>query len=166
LFDAFILFLYSDLIEIMFLSFHMKNPTAPRHLGAIKGTPMRLLPVPKHLKSTSTLWDSVTTHSIDFSEIRVPVLSCNCDTMFLHLFLWLSCMFCCVVILCVYSIFLLTSKLWSWSFCKAVRDSELWRFLTNRNTGIRKNCGTQVQSLDHLIGVECNHYLLGCHNVE
>jgi hypothetical protein len=38
-----------------FLGFHMKKPKTARHLGAIKGTPRRLLPVPKHLKSIATI---------------------------------------------------------------------------------------------------------------
>lgn len=54
----------------MFLGFHMKIATALRSLGAIKETSRRLQPVPKHFKSTSTLLNSVTTHSNDLSEIQ------------------------------------------------------------------------------------------------
>jgi hypothetical protein len=37
-----------------------------------------------------------------------------------------------------------------------VKDSNLWIFLTKGILEKRKNCGTQVLSLDHLRGIECN----------
>jgi hypothetical protein len=43
--------------------------TVLRSLGAIKGTPRRLVVVPKHLKCTLQLRDSVTTPSSDLSAI-------------------------------------------------------------------------------------------------
>jgi hypothetical protein len=99
----------SALVDRKYLGFHMvlEKPIAPRPLGDIKGTHRRLQPEPKHLKITPTLQNSSTTHS---SEIRAPVLSCNCNIVFLHSFLWLSCMCCCVVLLCAYSISLSYSK--------------------------------------------------------
>jgi hypothetical protein len=56
-----------------FMGFHMKIVTAPRPLRAIKGTPRRLIPAPKHLKSTPTLRHSITTPSSDLREIRAPI---------------------------------------------------------------------------------------------
>jgi hypothetical protein len=47
----------------------MKDATAPRPLGAIKGTPRRLQPAPKHLNSIPTLRNSVDMPSSDFREI-------------------------------------------------------------------------------------------------
>jgi hypothetical protein len=47
-----------------------------------------------------------------------------------------------------------------------VRGSNLWRFLTNGKTTIRKKLWYSSGSLDHLKGVECNPRPLGRHNVE
>jgi hypothetical protein len=47
-----------------------------------------------------------------------------------------------------------------------VRGSNLWRFLTNGKTTIRKKSWYSSGSLDHLKGVECNPCPLGRHNVE
>jgi hypothetical protein len=47
----------------------MEEATAPRPLGAIKGTPRRLQPVPKHTKNYTTLQHATTTPTSDFSEI-------------------------------------------------------------------------------------------------
>jgi hypothetical protein len=47
-----------------------------------------------------------------------------------------------------------------------VWGSNLWRFLTNGKTGIRKKPWYSSGSLDHLKGVECNPRPLGRHNVE
>jgi hypothetical protein len=117
-----------------FLGFHMKKPMDPWPLEAIKGTPRRLQPAPKHFKSIPTLGHATT----DFSVILTRVLCCFCDLVFLRSFLCHSCVCCCIVLLCVYSISIPYSKLWLRSFCKVVWDFKLWRFLTNKNIDIRK----------------------------
>jgi hypothetical protein len=57
---------------------------------------MRLQPVPKYSKRTTTLLLSATMHSSDFSEIRAQVLSHSCDIVFSR-----SCFFilACVVVI-------------------------------------------------------------------
>jgi hypothetical protein len=47
-----------------------------------------------------------------------------------------------------------------------VRGSNLWRFLTNGKTNIRKKLLYSSGSFNHLKGVECNPHPLGRHNVE
>jgi hypothetical protein len=94
-----------------FWSFQMKTPTAPRLLGAIKGTPRRLHSAPKHLKSTTTLRNFATTHSSDLREIRAPVLCCSCVILYLRSCLCISRVCCCDLLLCVYSISLPYYKL-------------------------------------------------------
>jgi hypothetical protein len=84
-------------------SFRMELPTAPRPLGAIKGTPRRHGTILKHLKSILQLRHSVTTPSSDLREIRAPVLSIYCVILFLRSCLCFLFVCCCVVLLCVCS---------------------------------------------------------------
>jgi hypothetical protein len=50
--------------------------------------------------------------------------------------------------------------------CTTARDSNLWIFLVKGTLLIKEDYGTQVRSLDHLRGVECNPCPLGHHNME
>jgi hypothetical protein len=114
-----------------FVSFYKEGATAPRPLGAIKGTPRRLHSIPKHTKSTPTLRFFASTYLYDSSEIWAPILSCNSDIVFLRSFLCLSCVCCCVVLLCVYSFSLLTLNFGCDHLVRLWETPNLWRFLTN-----------------------------------
>jgi hypothetical protein len=138
-------------------SFIRKEATTPRPLWAINRAHWRLYSALKYSKSTTTLRHTATTHYSGFSEIRAIVLCCSCDIVYSHschcVFLRVLLQF---ALMCVLSFHPL---LWfkTLIFCKAVRDSNLWRFLANGNTlDIRKYCALKFDLRDHLRGVECN----------
>jgi hypothetical protein len=109
-------------------------PTTPRSLGAIKGTPKRLLPVPKHLKSRTTFQYAATTPPSDFREIWALLLSCNSVSVFLRSCLCISCVCCCGLLLRVCSFSLLYSgfdcdhlvRLWETPICGDPSQTGLW----------------------------------------
>jgi hypothetical protein len=72
-------------------------PTAPRCLGAIKGTPRRMEESPKHSLSILRHPDSAPAHSLccvrDLSSIRVANSLCYHLSSSLHLCAWLCCEF-------------------------------------------------------------------------
>jgi hypothetical protein len=72
---------------------------------------------------------------------------------------------CYVLLLCVYYHPSLAQSCNS-DLYKATRDSKLWRFLANGDISDKEERGTQVRSLVHLRGVECNPIPSGHHNVQ
>jgi hypothetical protein len=114
-----------------FGNFYKEGAIAPRPLGTIKGTPRRLHLVLKHLKCTSTLWNSAIAPSSDLREIRAPVLSCSSVILYSRSCLCFLCVCCCVVLLCACHFSLPYSSLDCDHLCKAMRDSNLWSFLRN-----------------------------------
>jgi hypothetical protein len=130
-------------------------PTAARPLAAIKGTPGAMEQDPSitsaHCNSETpqprclVIWER-------FERIS-KLLLCHFVVVLLSLLLCVLLTRC--VLVCV---FLLTPLLWFWIviiLC-SVRDSNLRRFLTNGLRYKEEYRGTQVWSLDHLRGVECN----------
>jgi hypothetical protein len=142
------------------------SPTAPSCLGAIKGTPRHMEHYTKHslnilrrlhsatTQSDNRVWDLSTVWVVN-SLRRVCVLTSWLVCVCLLRFESCVCFFpSLTLVLCVVINFV------------RVRGSNLWRFLTNRKTTIRKKLWYSSGSLDHLKGVECNPRPLGCHNVE
>jgi hypothetical protein len=79
-------------------------PTAPRPLGAIKGSPRRMKQHTKHTLSTLQLWDSTTTPLKCLREIWAHFLSRYFVALLLRSLLCICARCCCVVLLCAYSI--------------------------------------------------------------
>jgi hypothetical protein len=120
--------------------------TAYRSLGAMKGPPMSLGTVPKHPLSTLQLRTSVTKLLIYYREIWARSWTMTLSFWFVRSLFCLCACYWCVVFLCMS---LLPSFL-------RFDCNHLWRFLTAGYWYKEDNCGTQVWSLDHLRGVECN----------
>jgi hypothetical protein len=109
-------------------------PTAPRYLGAIKGTPRRMEQYTKHLLNILRHRDLAFVHLIHCVRYSSTFLSCNSVVL-------LSCArsrrMCVLVLqLSLLCVFLLPpySCAHSRSFVKGVRDFQLWRFLTKGYT--------------------------------
>jgi hypothetical protein len=143
----------------IFLGFHMKEATTPRPIGAVKKTTMR----PRAYQHSETSQPHIPVIWNRFEHLFYLVLmwSCTCAPIFAFL--------ACVTAICSYVCTLSPSI----NLCLdcdhfvRLRESQSCRDSSQTRTlEIRKNCGTQVWSLDHLRGIECNPRPLGCHNVE
>jgi hypothetical protein len=113
-----------------------ETPKAPNCLGAIKGTPRRMEHNTKHSLNILRRLDSATTHP----DLRVWDLSTSRVVNSLRCVCVLSSWLVCVWLLQFLHVFL--SLPYSWAFVAIdivrVRGSNLWRFLTNGKTTIRK----------------------------
>jgi hypothetical protein len=147
--------------------FPIGSPMAPSYLGAIKGTPRHMEQNTKHFtKHPKT--PRLRNHAIGSSCLRFEHhLSCKLPAPCLCAHV-LTCV--CVCLLrfesCVCFFPLLTLVLFVVINFVRVRGSNLWRFLTNKKTTIRKKSWYSSESLDHLKGVEYNPRPLGRHNME
>jgi hypothetical protein len=98
-------------------------------------------------------------------EIDLSVfLSCHSIFVFLRSLLCFCACCCCVVLLCSCSYSRLTPILILIILCKVSKTPTFGD--SSQNCNIRKNDGTQVLSLDHLRGDECNSCPLRRHNME
>jgi hypothetical protein len=101
--------------------------------------------------------DFASTHSFDCDRDLSTSLSYNSVVLFRVFGSWLVCVVIASLVLVCVSIPFLILVVYLWSNFVRVRDSNLWIFLKK---GIlekkEENRGTQVRSLDHLRGVECN----------
>jgi hypothetical protein len=118
---------------------------------------------PKHSLSILSLPHSVSAHLIDCVSVLSSVLVVNSLCFILSSSLGLCACVCCGFV-CV------APKPYSCAFIVIfvvrVRDSNLWRFLTNGKRYKEEKLWYSSWSLDHLKGVECNPRPLGRHNVE
>jgi hypothetical protein len=142
----------------------IRTPTAPSCLGAIKGTTRRMEHHTKHPLNILRRLDFATMHLDhcvwDLSTVWV-VNSLRCVFVLTS---WLVCV-CLLRLLRVFFSLPYSCVFLMINIVRA-RGSNLWRFLANGKTVIRKKPWYLSGSLDHLKGVECNPRSLERHNVK
>jgi hypothetical protein len=103
-------------------------PTAPRCLGAIKGTSRRMEELPKHTLSSLSLPHSVSAHLIDFVSDLSSVLVVNSLCFIRAQALACVCSYCCGFVFVASHPY---SCAFTLIFVVRARDFNLWRFLAN-----------------------------------
>jgi hypothetical protein len=132
-------------------------PTAPSFLGAIKGTPRRMEQYTRHLLNILRHLDSPSTHLILCVWDLSTCLSCELVALCCVLVSWLVC----VSLLRLYLLrVFLFPPLLLWFKCDQSCKGDRLQLVEIPHKGNtwekEENCGTQVWSLDHLRGIECN----------
>jgi hypothetical protein len=142
------------------------GPTAPRSLGAIKGTPRCMKHYTKHLLNILQRRDFAITPLFHWDRYLSASLSYDSALLFHVLFSWLVC----VLLLqlkffCVFLLPLTIVFIWD-HLCKAWETPNCGDSSQQDIIEIKREPWYSSWSLDHLKGVECNPRPLGRHNVE